>query len=64
MRALITGSGGFVGGHLIRHLVKNGDEVLATYAHGIPRGALFATAVLDICDPGGCYEVCAILRLF
>ncbi|MHB1208158.1 MAG: GDP-mannose 4,6-dehydratase [Acidimicrobiales bacterium] len=27
MRAFITGGGGFVGGHLARHLVSNGDEV-------------------------------------
>lgn len=28
MRALVTGSNGFVGQHLIRHLRENGDEVL------------------------------------
>ena len=28
MRALITGVGGFVGGHLARHLAENGDEVV------------------------------------
>ncbi len=32
MRALVTGSDGFVAGHLIRHLRDNGDEV-----HGIDR---------------------------
>src|ERR1700684_1904709 len=28
MRALVTGSNGFVGHHLIAHLLDNGDEVL------------------------------------
>jgi GDP-4-dehydro-6-deoxy-D-mannose reductase len=30
MRALVTGSNGFVGHHLIAHLLDNGDEVLGT----------------------------------
>lgn len=30
MKALITGAGGFVGTHLARHLVEEGDEVIAT----------------------------------
>lgn len=30
MRALVTGAGGFVGGHLVAHLTDAGDEVTAT----------------------------------
>ncbi|HYI62977.1 MAG TPA: GDP-mannose 4,6-dehydratase [Acidimicrobiales bacterium] len=42
MRALVTGAGGFVGRHLVRHLTEAGDEVVTTDpAHG---GA-------DITDP-------------
>ena len=28
MRALVTGAGGFVGGHLVRHLTACGDDVV------------------------------------
>jgi len=31
MRALITGASGFVGAHLVRHLLECGDDVVATY---------------------------------
>jgi GDP-4-dehydro-6-deoxy-D-mannose reductase len=33
VRALVTGAGGFVGHHLIRHLLKQGDEVTAVVRH-------------------------------
>ncbi|MCB1029370.1 MAG: NAD-dependent epimerase/dehydratase family protein, partial [Microthrixaceae bacterium] len=29
VRALVTGAGGFVGGHLTSHLQSSGDEVIA-----------------------------------
>ncbi len=32
MRALVTGASGFVGGHLIDHLISNGDQVIAAVA--------------------------------
>ncbi|MBT0668254.1 NAD-dependent epimerase/dehydratase family protein [Novosphingobium profundi] len=41
MRILVTGAGGFVGRHLVAHLLARGDEVtgLDTVAAGIPEGA-------------------------
>lgn len=38
MRVLITGAGGFVGGHLIRALVLRGHQVFAGALHGAPVG--------------------------
>lgn len=56
MRAIVTGAGGFVGHHLIRHLSDAGDDVVATdRAQGGPDivdgdalGALFSGSGADV----------------
>lgn len=62
MRALVTGAGGFVGKHLLAHLLDSGDEVIATgreetvaeITASIPDGARTRTKVsaLDINNQG------------
>jgi len=46
MRALVTGSGGFVGRHLVAHLTAEGDEV-----HGLDRDGPEGAARVDIIEP-------------
>ena len=52
MRALVTGAGGFVGRHLVRHLTDSGDEVVTTDpSHGgadITDAAAVAAEVADV----------------
>ena len=51
MRALITGAAGFVGRHLIAHLLSSGDDVLAL-VHRLPRQPLSVkTLPWDISQP-------------
>ena len=49
MRVLITGAGGFVGSHLVEHLVEQGDDVRAAvhYRGDGTRGHLEDSPVLD-----------------
>ncbi len=60
MRALITGASGFVGNHLVPHLVAAGDEVLGT---GLPVNSPaeapppWPTVPLDIRDASACRKV-------
>lgn len=46
MRALVTGSGGFVGRHLLAHLTAEGDDV-----HGLDRDGPEGAARVDITEP-------------
>lgn len=65
MRALITGACGFVGGHLVKHLMENGDEVLGTVFPG-PNGELrrhpFTALPLDVRDAEACARIIAEYR--
>ncbi len=48
MRALVTGASGFVGQHLHRHLLEQGDEVIATDRSTDGLDVLDAAALLDL----------------
>ncbi len=51
MRALVTGACGFVGGHLVRHLVESGDSVVGTVLRSGKIDAECETRTLDVTDP-------------
>jgi GDP-4-dehydro-6-deoxy-D-mannose reductase len=55
MRALVTGGGGFVGPHLIKQLLDESYQVLATGLK-LPSSASLGceTAAMDICDAQAC----------
>lgn len=55
MRALVTGACGFVGKHLVRHLLDSGDEVVGTYLGPKPDPIEGARLLpLDITDRDAC----------
>lgn len=58
MRALVTGACGFVGGHLLRHLLDSGDEAFGTYLLGeFTRIDGVTYLPLDITSLEGCKAV-------
>jgi GDP-4-dehydro-6-deoxy-D-mannose reductase len=48
MRVLVTGAGGFVGGHLVRHLLALGHEVFAASTSAVPEEGLEGAAWLPL----------------
>lgn len=63
MRALVTGGGGFVGPHLIKQLLDESYQVLATGLKQ-PSSAFLGceTAAADICDAQACQELIQSFR--
>jgi GDP-4-dehydro-6-deoxy-D-mannose reductase len=50
MRSLVLGAGGFVGGHLVEHLLAQGDEVFAGVQVSRDKKQKFSEVVVDITD--------------
>lgn len=50
MRALVIGAGGFVGRHLVEHLVEEGDQVVGTVLRESGDELPCQSVSLDICD--------------
>jgi len=57
MRALVTGSGGFVGRFLVDHLLNSGDTVLATDSTAQAPRSSMATGILDVTNFAQCRDV-------
>ncbi len=59
MKALVTGGNGFVGKHLITHLLEEGDEVIACdrSGHSEISHPHFQYQTLDITDSENCYKL-------
>ncbi|NLF24793.1 MAG: NAD-dependent epimerase/dehydratase family protein [Deltaproteobacteria bacterium] len=56
MRALVTGAGGFVGQHLVRHLLECGDEVMGVDMRAAPEliDTEYTFRELNVCDGEAC----------
>jgi GDP-4-dehydro-6-deoxy-D-mannose reductase len=61
MRSLVTGASGFVGSHLVEHLLACGDEVIGT-TFGEGAGLSCRTMPLDITDREACRRVLAEVK--
>lgn len=62
MRALVTGSCGFVGDYLAKHLLESGDEVLGTRLSDPVLACPYTTVTLDITDTAKLRRVIADFR--
>ncbi len=63
MRAFITGGGGFVGGHLSRHLLESGDEVTSVDQECDVTNALSVDGFLRANSPDVIYHLAALTHV-
>jgi len=56
MRALVTGAAGFVGTHLLSHLIESGDEVIACFAPGQECKLKVPSLKFDITNYNDCID--------